>query len=294
MNVNQEKIIDEKSVWRIIDKVTALPTVPHVLLHVNKMLQNEDVSVKEMANIIESDQVITSRILKLVNSAFYGFRSRIVEIPQAVMILGFNTVRNAVAAVSLIDLFHMKEKYDGFDIQDLWKHSISVAVTSKCLAQSTRLPIPDDCFVAGLLHDIGKLVMAEYLQDTFREVLKSTHEDDISFLEAERRISSVDHAMIGGYLTQKWQFPQRLVDTIIYHHMVNRNAADFWLHASVYAANIIVNNSSTLDIVADKLAGDCHELSEVVNRLGALSEWYAAVDSEIAQVSKFFIEDSGL
>ncbi|MGO9137273.1 MAG: HDOD domain-containing protein [Syntrophales bacterium] len=291
MNINQEKIIDEKSVLRTIDKVAALPTVPHVLLHVNKMLQDEDASVKEMANIIESDQVITSRILKLVNSAFYGFRSGIVEIPQAVMILGFNTVRNAVAAVSLIDLFHMKEKYDGFDIQDLWKHSISVAVTSKCLAQSARLTIPGDCFVAGLLHDIGKLVMAECLEDIFGRVLKLTHEEDISFFEAERRISSVDHAMIGGYLTQKWQFPQSLVDTIMYHHMVNRNAADFWLHASVYAANIIVNNSSNMNIVADNLVGSCHELSEVVNRLGALSEWYDAVDSEIAQVSKFFLED---
>jgi len=294
MNVNQEKIIDQKSVLRIIDKVTALPTVPRVLLHVNKLLNDDDVSIRQLGDAIESDQVLTSRILKLVNSAFYGFRSRIVEIPQAIMILGFNTVRNAVAAVSLIDLFHMKEKFEGFDIQDLWKHSISVAVTSKCLAQSARLTMPDDCFVAGLLHDIGKLVMAEYLQDTFSQVLKLTQGGDISFLEAERKITSVDHAMIGGYLTQKWQFPQRLVDTIMYHHMVNRNAADFWLHASVYAANIIVNNSSNMDIATDKLLSSCPELSEVVNRLGALSEWYAAVDAEIAQASRFFLEDNSL
>jgi putative nucleotidyltransferase with HDIG domain len=294
MNIKQGKMADEKSVLRTIDSVTDLPTIPHILLHVNKMLKDDDVSVRKLKDVIESDQVLTSRILKLVNSAFYGFRSRIIEIPQALMILGFNTVRNAVAAVSLIDLFHMGEKYDGFDIQDLWKHSIAVAVTSKNLAESARLTIPDDCFVAGLLHDIGKLVMAEYLQDIFSQVLKSSQTDGVSFLEAENKISSVNHAMIGGYLTQKWQFPNRLVDTIMYHHSVQRNTADFWLHVSVYAANIIVNHSSNMKIVNDKLLDGCPEFSEILNRVGTLSDWYPTVYAEIEQVTHFFLEDDSL
>jgi len=294
MYSKQEKTMDEKSVLTIIDKVTDLPTIPHILLHVNKMLKNDDVSVRKLRDAIESDQVLTSRILKLVNSAFYGFRSRIVEIPQALMILGFNTVRNAVAAVSLIDLFHMREKYEGFDIQDLWKHSIAVAVASKSLAENGRLAIPDDCFVAGLLHDIGKLVMAEHLQDIFSQVLKAIQADSVSFLEAENKISSVNHAMIGGYLARKWQFPNRLVDTITYHHGVQRNTTDFWLHASVYAANIIVNHSSDMKFVNDKLLGDCPEFTEALNRVVVLSDWYPVIAAEIEQVTHFFLEDNTL
>jgi len=294
MNDRRDKILDEKSALRTIDNIVDLPTIPCILLQVNKMLKEDDVSVRKLRDTIESDQVLTSRILKLVNSAFYGFRSRIIEIPQALMILGFNTVRNAVAAVSLIDLFRMKEKYKGFNIKDLWKHSVAVAVTSKNMARDARLTTPDDCFVAGLLHDIGKLVMAEYLQDVFSDVLKSTQTEGISFLEAENKISSINHAMIGGRLAGKWQFPDSLAKAIMYHHMVQRNAADFWLHICIYAANIIVNHGSNIEIAESEVLCGYPEFSEVLNRLGTLADWYRAVDAEIEQVTHFFIEDNNL
>ncbi len=293
MKTEEEDIVNTKSIMAKLDNIKDLPTIPPVLYEVNKMLRDEDVSIKKMGDIIEADQVLASRILKLVNSAFYGFRSKIVDIRQAVMILGFNMVRNALSAVSVIDLFRAKEKYGGFDIRELWKHSAAVAVTGKYLAERGRIALPADSFVAGLLHDIGKLIMAEHFADIFKRVLESTREGNISFIEAERKISSVDHALIGGCVAQKWQLPGRLTEAIMYHHKVNRNAGDLWLQVSVYAANTIVNQNFTGNVY-EELPGSCPEFSEVLPRLGRLSELHPAIEDEIEQLSHIFLEDDSL
>jgi putative nucleotidyltransferase with HDIG domain len=290
MEVKQNSRADEQNALKTIDNIKNLPTIPHVLAEVNKMLQDDDVSVKKMGDIIESDQVLTSKILKLVNSAFYGFRSRIVDIRQAVMILGFNTVRNALTAVSVIDLFRMKEKYGGFDIRELWEHSAIVAITGKHLAERAHLASPSDCFVAGLLHDIGKLIMAEHFADIFKQALELTRERDISFIDAEREISSINHPLIGGYLARKWQLPNCLVDAILYHHAVNRRGIDSWLQMSVYAANMIVNYNFT-ENVYEELLKSCPEFSDVRQRIGPLAELRSCMNDEIEQGNHLFSED---
>jgi len=290
MVVNPNNRADEQNALKTIDNIKNLPTIPHILAEVNKMLQDNDVSVRKMGDIIESDQVLTSRILRLVNSAFYGFKSRIIDIRQAVMILGFNTVRNALTAVSVIDLFRVKEKYGGFDIRELWEHSATVAITGKHLAERAHLVSPSDCFVAGLLHDIGKLIMAEHFTDIFKQALELTREKDISFIDAEREICSIDHTLIGGYLAQKWQLPDCLVDAILYHHAVKRNGIDFWLQVSVYAANMIVDHNYN-ENVYEKIRKECPEFSDVIHRIGPLAELRSSMNDEIEQANHLFSED---
>jgi putative nucleotidyltransferase with HDIG domain len=293
MEVNQNSRADEQNILKTIDNIKNLPTIPHILAEVNKMLQETGVSIEKMGDIIESDHVLTSRILKLANSAFYGFRSKIVDIRQAVMILGFNTVRNALTAVSVIDLFRAKEKYGGFDIRELWEHSAAVAITGKHLAERAHLASPSDCFVAGLLHDIGKLIMAQYFTDIFKQTLELTRKKNISFFDAEREISPIDHALIGGYLARKWQLPDCLVDAITYHHTVDRNGVDYWLQVSVYAANMIVNHNFT-GTVYEELLSSCPDLSDVMPRLGTLPELRSDMDAEIEQINNLFSEDDNL
>ena len=180
--------MDRRAVRAILDGIQNLPTIPHVLLEINRMLQDDEVSNSRMQEVIEKDQAITAKILKLVNSPFYGYRTRIADISQALMILGVNTVRNSIATISAIDIFRTKEKYDSFDIRDLWKHSLAVAVTSRRLAETSRKAPPDDCFIAGLLHDIGKLVMEQHLPDFFRKVLALQKEEGLTFIAAENKI----------------------------------------------------------------------------------------------------------
>ncbi|OPY92672.1 MAG: HDOD domain protein [Syntrophaceae bacterium PtaU1.Bin231] len=287
MNTVSEKTAERRAILNRIDGIQDLPTIPHVLLEINRMLQENEVSNKKMQEVIEKDQAVTAKLLKLVNSSFYGFRSRIVDISQALMILGFNTVRNSIATVAAVDIFRAKAQFDPFDIRDLWKHSLAVAVTGRRLAEKGRLAPPDDCFVAGLLHDIGKLIMVQHLPDLFRQVLTVQREEQLSFIAAERRILPLDHAVIGGHLVEKWRFPTRLVGAIVHHHKVTKDASDFWLHLAVYAANTLVNHQFGA-AGAEEIRRAYPGFSDIAPVLGDFSAWHPAVEAEIDNICQAF------
>ena len=271
-----------------LDRITKLPTIPVILFKVNEMLYDNECSVKKLSDLIESDQALTAKILRLVNSAFYGFRSEIVDISRALIILGFNTIRNAIVTVSVIDAFKSGEDFEGFDISDLWKHSVAVAITSRHLAEKSRVTPPDDAFVAGLLHDIGKIIIAQFFRDHFRKILRSMREEKISFVKAEKKLSSIDHGRVGGYLAEKWQFPQRLTDAIRLHHNMSKAVTDPWLLMSVYLANRIVNDKAPIDHDFSSLYP---EFSEVIAPyLENLSDWFPDVEIEIDHACNFFLE----
>ena len=278
---------------KTLDRITGLPTIPVILFEVNKMLQDDECSVKKLSDLIESDQALTARILRLVNSAFYGFRSEIVDISRALIVLGFNTVRNAIVTVSTIDAFRPSGDFEGFEIKDLWKHSVAVAITSKQLAEKGRVISSDDAFVAGLLHDIGKIIIAQFFRDHFYKILQSMQEEKISFIEAEMKLSSVHHGHIGGYLAEKWQFPRRLADAIRFHHNMGngKNAADPWLLVCVCLANDIVNSPDYSSSINPEFYSRFPEISKVfVPHLKNLSDWFPDVEIEIEEACRFFIE----
>ena len=285
--------MEANNIFKKLDRIDSLPTLPAIAMEVNKLLLSYDTSINALCNCIEKDQAMVSKILKLVNSAFFGLKARIGTIPHAVVILGFNTIRNAVVSLSIIDVFCTKKIFDGFDIKPFWKHSVAVAVTSKYLAEKTRINSADDCFVGGLLHDMGKIVLVQHFNDLFQKVWLATKDGGRSFYEAEKSEIPIDHAQIGGYLARKWQLPTRLVDAIRYHHAVRPSASDQNLLMTVHTANIIVNRFRS-DSKGDLELSNIHpEVLKVMgNQLGTVSEWYPQVSMEIESACKFFLEES--
>lgn len=287
----EQKIIQEDYILTRINLIKDLPTIPVMLFKINGMLEDESCSVQELSKIIETDQAMTAKILRLVNSAFYGFRSKISNMSQALMILGFNTVRNAIISIKVIDTFNIKEKLDGFDITDFWKHAISVAVISKYLADRTRKVLPEDAFVAGLLHDIGKVIILQHFRDHFYEVLKILNSDIITFFEAEQKLSPVNHTKIGGQLAQNWQFSQKLIDAIQFHHEVNINATEPRLIAIVYLSNMIVHGKTNDIRISDDFSTRYSDFSKLITQsLDTVSEWLPDAESEVDEACRFFIE----
>jgi len=284
--------MDAQTFLKKLDSIPDLPTLPNIVIKVNNLLQNHDTSIRELGKTIETDQAMVTKILRLVNSAFYGFRSKIKNIPHAIIILGFNNVRNALVSVSIIKTFSGKKAFEGFEIEDFWRHSVAVAVTSKYLSEQTRLDFPDDCFVAGLLHDIGKLVLSLHFTELFGLVWKSVRGNELSFYEAERKFLPVSHAQIGGHLAKKWQFPVSLIDSITYHHAIRKGVSNLNQLLIVHTANTIVNNhKGDLEITLDFSSIDPEAERIMSGWLENLSEWFPDVAAEIESACEFFLKE---
>ncbi len=285
--------METKTILKKLASIDDLPTLPAIAMETNKMLLDYDTSINKLSQTLIKDQAIVTKILKLVNSAFFGLRSSVSNISHAVVILGFNTIRNAVVSVSIIDAFSIKEGLDGFDISEFWKHSVAVAVTSKYLAEKTRICPADDCFVGGLLHDMGKIVLLQHFKDLFRKVWLSIKGNNLTFYEAEKSEIPINHAQIGGHLAKKWQLPVGLVDAIQYHHAVSPSVNDPNLLMTIQVADIIVNTYGD-DFKTSRKLSDIHpDAAKVMGGvLETASDWYPEVALEIESACNFFLEES--
>ena len=284
--------MDAQTFLKKLDSIPDIPTLPNIVIEVNKMLQDHDTSIKNLSKVIQKDQGMVTKILRLVNSTFYGFRSRITNIPHAVIILGFNTIRNAVVSVSIIKTFSGEKTFEGFEITDFWGHSIAVAVTSRYLAEQTRLDSPDDCFVSGLLHDIGKVILSQYFTELFDGVWKSIKEDGLSFYEAEQKLLPANHAQIGGHLAKKWQFPVSLIDTITHHHAIRKSVANLNQLIIVHAADNIVNSYKVDSGITPVFSSiDPEAKKAMAGQLETVSDWFPNIATEIESACEFFLTE---
>ena len=285
--------MEAKAFFEKLEGIPDIPTLPTIVFEVNKMLEDYEVSIKKLSAVLEKDQAMVTKILKLVNSSFYGFRSRINNIPHAVIILGFNTVRNALVSVSIIKAFSKEGPGERFDITEFWKHSIAVAVTSKYLSEQSKLDSPDDCFVAGLLHDIGKVILAQHFTDLFDRIWESVKGEGKSFSEAERDLLPVTHAQIGGYLTKKWQFPDALIDSIAYHHTIRSSVSGLNQLLIVHTADHLVNNyqgdSGTVPHLLSSLDPQAKRL--LLRQVEVVSDWFPNIANEIDSACEFFLAE---
>jgi putative nucleotidyltransferase with HDIG domain len=197
-----------------IEQIDTLPTIPAVLRKLLKLIENPKVSLTEVGNFIQSDPVLTSRVLKMVNSPIYGFPGRISAVQQAIILLGLNVVRGLLLGVSV---FEMMQK----SMVGLWEHSLGCAIASRIIAKKKNLPEPEEISIAGLLHDIGKVVMILRYKEEYDRVMMESNSKDLFVMEAEKEIFGVTHADGGSWIAKKWNFPLSLVEIIAYHHKPN-------------------------------------------------------------------------
>lgn len=207
----------EEAISKILSKIKALPTLSVVVAKVIQVVSNPLTSASDLSKIITVDQALTAKVLRLANSAFYGFPFRIKNITQAVSILGFDTIRNLALTVSVYKVF-TGESNSEFSHQDFWKHCVGVAICANLLAKKIKYRSPEGAFTAGLLHDIGKNFFEQYMHKEYSDVLKFARENNRSIYESEKELLLIDHTVVGKMMAEKWSLPHELAAGIASHH----------------------------------------------------------------------------
>lgn len=249
------KFSDVEKVLGSLDKLPTLPVIYTKLLH---LLPSPDTTIHVISNIIAEDQVIAAKVLRFVNSAFYGFPQRIGSLQRAIVILGFNAIKNLVLATSVWDLFQKIQADHPFNKESFWKHSVGCAVASRVLAEAADLKNPEDVFTGGLLHDIGKVVQAGYFTDQFNRVIDLIDRTGLPMVEAEKRVFGFDHTQIGTAIATRWRFPQDTVNMIALHHLSNGTTGLNKGVAAVHIGNILAM-ALRLGYSGEKLVPFVHE-----------------------------------
>lgn len=224
-----------------LESIEELPMLSAVAVSINGMLQDMDTSADELSNVIEKDPAIVAKLLKLTNSSFFGFSSKVSNTAHAVVILGFNTVLNAVLSMAVIDALGAgHDKRSGLDMSEFWNHAVAVAVVSRHLSRS-RGHRHENAFTAGIIHDIGKIVMAQYFKERFLVLMDYVSAEGVTFRTAEKRLFPMGHDAMGAFLSRRWHLPDDLSAAIAQHHHPEMMPEVNQLALVVHAADAIVN-----------------------------------------------------
>lgn len=260
--------------------VEKMPAFPKSVQKILELTRSLDVQPKDLVQVIEKDPVMTVKILKVLNSAYFSLPNKITSINHSVVYLGFNTIKNLALSVAAVGILP-KQNAAGFDIQQYLLHSLTTAGIAKQLcSQFARGTDPTDCYIAGLLHDFGKVVFAQFMPGEFRNALEKSQADQIPLDEAENLMIGADHTVVGSMLAEKWQFPKPLVDSIRNHHALENGEITIW--ACVFAADQVSKkkgygfsgNPCIQELPPAIEAFFGHDLDGIIEELGDLTRIY--------------------
>ena len=228
-----------QKIKRITESIISLPTLPTVVSKMIQLVDNPKTSAASLARLIYTDQALTARILKLANSAYYGFPREIATVNIAIVVLGFNTVKEMGLSLSVLEVFKGGGNDAAFDVSRFWQHSIACGSASRMIARRFRRHLSGEAFVAGLLHDIGKVVLRQYMQGEFAAIIERATRDAATLDEIEKETVGATHSQIGAWLAEKWNLPRIIVDSINYHHAPWEAKQDAVLDAIVSVSNYL-------------------------------------------------------
>jgi len=271
-----------------VRRITTIATLPEVTATIIRTVEDPRSTASTLHKIVSHDPALVTRILKVVNSAFYGLPGQIGSIERAIVLLGLNAVKNIAVAASLGQLFRGATLCEGFAAKDLWEHCVSVGVTARELAKAMKAPLADEAFLAGMIHDVGLLVSLQLYPEKLRQACEAAKAGQQTFCEIERAVMGVDHQQLGQGLAEQWKFPRSCQLVAGYHHQPTQLSDDSRLLVTiVYVADTLccqaTNHGFNLTGPQQKL--DPATLSEMNVDPNAVERVRANLDNAIAAAS---------
>ncbi len=260
---------EQLDIRKELETITDLPTLPHVIVQLMSYLDEPDVEFKRIAQIIQEDPPLVAQMLKIVNSGFYGLPNSIDDLHQALVILGLDEIQTIVFADSVYSIFYNIHENDFFDYQLFWQHSIGTARLGYALASLANLPQKRTVYTAGLLHDIGRLVIQLYFPEHYRHIFAIAHENQLDLLTAEVSHLNFTHTEAGYWIAEKWNLPDTLKDVILNHHNLDEET-------------ITTNPINTFIYIANEFArlwGNTLEVTPVTISIENTELWHHITDT---------------
>lgn len=260
-----------------------LPTLPGVINKLNSLSNDDKSSVQEMARIVSADQVLSARILRLANSPSYGFY-RVSNISNAMILLGVNVVKSLALSSSIFEI--MEKNSVG-----LWEHSLGTATAAGIIARKLGVPEVEEITTAGLLHDIGKVIIGLKCVEQMPEIRRKIKLDDLFISEAEKAVLDTDHAEVGGWLSKSWFLPDKLSEPIAFHHNVSASEDHRIKTSVVHLADVLIKASGFGDSgdsyapPIQQVAWDALKLNETL-----LHEMVVELEDKLVEVKNFSLE----
>jgi len=230
--------MEKEVIQKVVDRLKDIPTLPQVVQKIVEIVDSPHTSASDLNKAISNDQALSAKVLKLVNSAFYGFPKKIETLTQAIVILGFNTVRSLALSISMLDFFSSRGREHQLNYVEYWKHSIATSIMARAIAKKAFPQMAEEAFVSGLLHDIGILILDQFLPGEFAKAYGRMKKDGLQLYRAEREELNISHCDVGRLLAIKWNLPDPLLYSISYHHTPSPAHDYFPIVSTVHAANI--------------------------------------------------------
>ncbi|HVN22886.1 MAG TPA: HDOD domain-containing protein [Syntrophorhabdales bacterium] len=275
-------MLDVEAVRAKVERTNAIPTIPLVIKKILMAVENPSTSPAAVSKLVSSDPALTARVLKVINAAMYGFVARISSVNQAVVLLGMNLVRALLLGISMFEM--MEQAAMG-----LWKHSLGCAIIAKMLAQKKGMFDPEEASVAGLLHDIGKVVLSVQYPKEYQAAVAAAQEKSVFLTETEAEIFGMSHATAGAYFANTWRLPKFLVESIRSHHLPPLTKS-FPVHAAtVHMADVLVK-AYNVGYSGDPFVPAVHATAwELFNLNEAqMKDLFSEISDLLAQVDDFF------
>lgn len=276
----------EQAVTNAIREISHIATLPEITMKIVELVEDPKSTAQDLHKVISNDPALCSRILKVVNSSFYGLPGQIGSINRAIVMLGLNAVKNIAIAASLAKLFRGGELTHNFSARDIWSHCNVTAAAAKMLASALKLGLSDEAFLGGLIHDIGVMVEMQYDRNKLIEVVRKVAGEgkgvpQCDMLQAEQEVFGANHQEFGAGLCEKWKFPKSFAFVTGYHHRpMDLGSDNRTLTCLVYVADRLAADAgqgfrmdlmnTTIDPeVRDHLKLTQEKLDEVKNHLAA-------------------------
>ncbi|MEE9256566.1 MAG: HDOD domain-containing protein [bacterium] len=277
----------------LISKDSKVPSLPTIFLQINEAVNKPRSTMRDIARIISADQGLSARLLRIVNSAFYGFPSKIDTISRAITIIGTKQLRDLALATTVIQMFRgMPTKL--VNINSFWRHSVACGISSRILASYHSESNIEHFFVAGLLHDIGRLLIYKEAPSQAKDVLAQSRKKNELLHLVERDVLGFDHAEVGGLLLKAWRLPASLEEAVRFHHRPAR-APRFPMEASMTHLADLIANALQMGSSGERFVP--HLEGEAWNRLGistsVLRPAVQQIDRQFENTVALFLEDNG-